>query len=139
LIKFHVRLPELQEELQGLLEETQKRLSELPSPPSPEPVNEIIRLVTKFTRNLARHIEGSPEGDGLLQSIRPYQNDFKQAIRATAPEFRPYDSASPQSGLPEPPSFLSQEERAVDYPPTNMGICIHIDEVMNLAQKYVWQ
>ena len=35
--------------------------------------------------------EGTPEADGLLQSIRPTQMRFRKAIRATAPAFRPYE------------------------------------------------
>ena len=29
--------------------------------------------------------------DGLLQAIRPAQEKFRQAIRITAPDFRPYE------------------------------------------------
>ena len=98
---------------------------------------EVLHLVGDFLRDLSQHLEGTPEEDGLLQSIRPAQLKFKQAIRATVPKFVPYEKSSPTRSLPSP-TFLANEENesedAFQITTDTEGV-IHIDEVSHRAQK----
>lgn len=113
------------------LKQTRKELNELPSPPSRDARSEIYRLVTSFTRDLSRCIEGSPEANGILQSIRPLQEKFRKAIRATAPNFRPYKRGGGDGRNFVNPGFLSSEEKLKTMP-DNQSI-IHVDEVVAMA------
>lgn len=92
-LNFHnfIRLPQIQEELEKTIIRTRSLLAELPPAPSDKPRNEISTLLHKFTSDVARHIEGVPDEDGLLQAIRPAQNRFRMLIRMTAPNFRPFE------------------------------------------------
>ncbi|KAI9508380.1 P-loop containing nucleoside triphosphate hydrolase protein [Russula earlei] len=83
------RLPIIQKQLDKLLEKTDQELHVLPSPPSSEPLKDVIRLITNFTREMEKQVEGIPENGGLLQQIRPQQEAFRTAIRTTAPCFIP--------------------------------------------------
>lgn len=132
---FFLRLPKLEDELLVQLKKTRKELNDLPSPPSRDPKGEIYRLVTSFTQDLSRCIEGSPEADGILQSIRPLQEKFRKAIRATAPNFRPYKRGGGGGKEFYNPGFLSNEEQMYVMP--NNQTIIHVDEVMAMALRYV--
>ncbi|THG92532.1 hypothetical protein EW026_g8396 [Hermanssonia centrifuga] len=115
---------------------------------------EIIHLVAGFTRHLSKHLEGTPDDGGLLQSVRPAQEDFKRAIRATAPDFRAHprratikrsarvsygeseeeeEEEEVQESIPLP-TFLSNEEVVGKLDGQNP---IYIDEVMRRADKAI--
>ena len=133
---FTLSLPEIHEELQHHLRKTEKQIEDLPKPPSNDPFSEVLHLIGEFTRSLARHLEGTPAPDGLIQTIRPMQIQFQRAIRATAPDFRPYArSEAATRNLPEA-SFLENEERFEARPEDN-GKEIFIDEVFERAQMWV--
>lgn len=89
LITMPWRLPAIQQELKKLIERTNIELHDLPSPPSSEPLREILRLITDLTRAVEKQVKGVPGRDGLLQQIRPQQEEFRTAIRTTAPCFVP--------------------------------------------------
>ncbi|GJF00698.1 P-loop containing nucleoside triphosphate hydrolase protein [Phanerochaete sordida] len=82
------RLPELQEELEKLIQGTEEGLRQLSKAPSQDVFTEIIHLLGDFSQDLATCLEGTPDRDGLLQQIRPHQAVFKKSIRSTAPDFR---------------------------------------------------
>ncbi|CAL1711881.1 unnamed protein product [Somion occarium] len=139
------RLPELQDELQILLEKTQESLKTLPKPPSTDVLTEILHLIGDFSRDLAKHLEGTPDEDGLLQAIRPAHEAFKRAIRATAPNFKPFEKNKQSFTMShmlgeetdvDTPSFLSNEEdpTSKESGPTN---AIYIDEVMERAKRAI--
>lgn len=133
-------------------------LRQLPKPPSNDAFAEILHLVSDFGRDMARHLEGTPEGHGLLQTLRPVQEWFKKAIRQTAPDFRPelapkseksqswsrgddevFDVPScPDSEDEEnkfrQPDFLRAEEPDI-WDVVNDGKAIYVDEVMKRAQQ----
>jgi hypothetical protein len=85
-------------------------LAELPKAPSGDPFSEVLNLLSGFLRDLERHLEGIPEKDGLLQAVGPSYLEFKKAIRATAPEFLPYERIRAGSLVPRKPQFLDNEE-----------------------------
>lgn len=126
----------LQEELQELLRKTDESLRGLPKPPSTDALTEILNVIGDFSRDVAKHVDGLPDKNGLLQTIRPAQESFRQAIRGTAPDFRPSERGDKEATPLLPPNFLGVEERCdvyyvVDREP------IYIDEVMHRAQEYV--
>ena len=122
-----IRLPGLADELQDLLKHTERRLQNLPKPPSSNPINEIIEMVSGFSRSLSTFVEGTPDEEGIHQTIQPLHLKFKKAIEETAPNFRPYKSGERVEY--EPPTFLAAEK-------TGLGPddgAIHIDRVMDMA------
>ena len=126
LLEFF-RLPELADELQDLLKQTELRLRKLPKPPSANPVGEIIEMVSGFSRSLSTYVEGTPDEQGIHQTIQPLHMKFKDAIRETAPDFRPYKSGERLSY--EPPTFLAAEKLELGSDDS----AIYVDEVMKMA------
>ncbi|KIK82818.1 hypothetical protein PAXRUDRAFT_832134 [Paxillus rubicundulus Ve08.2h10] len=135
------RLPEIQKELMDALQDTEAHLRALPRAPSNDPVGEVLQVLSSFTRGLSRRLEGTPEEDGLLQTIRPYQLAFKRAIRETAPNFVPWDKSRRGCQLPKA-DFLANEEgddkgSGSDPESVSEDDCskkIYINEVFDRAQ-----
>ncbi|KIJ63497.1 hypothetical protein HYDPIDRAFT_29303 [Hydnomerulius pinastri MD-312] len=107
------RLPEIQEELTNALQDTEAKWRALPKAPSNDAVGEVLHVLSLFARDLSRRLEGTPDEDGLIQSIRPHQQAFKRAIRETAPNFIPWESKGPHKHLPKA-EFLANEEEDDD-------------------------
>lgn len=132
------RLPELQEELQKLIQQTDEALRSLPKPPSADPLGETLHLISAFVQDLSNHVEGTPNEQGLLQAIRPAHLGFKSSIRATAPNFK----ARRCNGIvgeemefaDAAPAFLRNEEDT-SVPLSVTSKPIYIDEVMKRADK----
>ena len=138
------RLPEIQEELYRVLQQTENELEELPPPPPSNPLGEVLRVLDEFRRDLSERFEGTPDTDGLLQNIRPHTTKFRRRIRATAPDFVPWEShrAGQPSVMPAA-TFLSNEEESEsdalhDGPVESVGSEIHVDQVMDRAQTSVF-
>ena len=89
-------------------------------------------LVTASVRK-SQYVEGTPGADGLLQAIRPKQQEFKEAVRNTAPDFRPFEKTDDDLVAESltVPEFLSNEEKPC-LPKDDDG-AIYVDEVMDLA------
>ncbi|KAF9222274.1 hypothetical protein BS17DRAFT_735704, partial [Gyrodon lividus] len=111
------RLPEIQEELMSALQDTETKLRKLPSAPSNDPVGEVLHVLRNFTRDLSRHLEGTPDERGLLQTIRPHQGAFKRAILETAPSFLPWAKTTTDRELPKPQFLVNEEENNMDSDP----------------------
>jgi hypothetical protein len=132
------RLPEIHEELQKLLRQTETSIHQLPKPPSSDPFGEVLHLIADFTSDLSRHVEGTPNPDGLMQSIRPAQVRFRSAIRATVPEFRPYERRhAAKRSLPAPDFLANEEQENEDEECSSISDIICIDEVFERTQMYV--
>lgn len=138
------RLPDIHKELYNILRKTQDEMRKLPKAPSTDPVGEVWNVVGQFSSQLSRRLEGTPDKDGILQSIRPHQQAFKRAVRATAPRFIPWG----KNDVRELPAidFLANEEDEpqepqvgppVDTPrlPTPQLDKIYIEDVLNHAQR----
>ncbi|KAI0319264.1 P-loop containing nucleoside triphosphate hydrolase protein [Amylostereum chailletii] len=130
------RLPEIRQEVEGFLARTTEDINRLPQPPSTEPVSAIIQLVVDFTRDVEKNVQGLPGKGGLLQTIRPFDQEFHQAIRRTAPDFRPYKRGSRHSTPVPSPDFLQNEEDLSSISPTS-GDEIYIEDVMEIARDAV--
>ncbi|PPQ82662.1 hypothetical protein CVT24_004200 [Panaeolus cyanescens] len=107
------RVPEIRMEIDRIIRETKDEIASLPR----EPRNgyTIFTLVKEFTNDLARHIRGVPDDPntdslGLIQSIRPGQENFRRAIRKTAPRFRPFGRCDDGIKHLRKPLFFVQEE-----------------------------
>jgi hypothetical protein len=139
ILKHIDRLPELQEELNRLIKLAQEEISRLPSPPSSEPVSEILKLIGAFTRSIQRLVDGVPEKTGLLQTLRGPRDKFKETIRHTAPYFLPLEKnvglvKSLSLPLVPPFSFLSSEEKW-EQELCNSSSPIFINDVLETANK----
>ncbi|KAI5117950.1 hypothetical protein M0805_004715 [Coniferiporia weirii] len=123
------RLPELQNELQALLQHTEESINELPAPPSSDALAEMVQFIGNFSSDVSRLVEGTPGKGGLIQSIRSEQDKFRKEILSLAPNFKPYKKGSKAIDLPQM-DFISDEEADEK---TKKGIPIHVDEVMDLV------
>ncbi|TBU52257.1 P-loop containing nucleoside triphosphate hydrolase protein [Dichomitus squalens] len=131
------RLPIIQEELHKLLSATDERLTQLPKPPSSDVLSEVLFLLSTFSKSLGRYLEGTTKADGLLQSIRPPCDTFRKAIRATEPDFRPYEHTLPRQN-PHAHKFVAAaflENEGYTYIPENDSRAIFIDDVMKRAHE----
>ncbi|KAG6810923.1 hypothetical protein H0H92_009758 [Tricholoma furcatifolium] len=107
------RLPQIQDEIDRSIANIRESIRNLPKPPSSDPRNEISTLLHTFVRELAKHVAGTPT-DGLLQAIRPAQDDFRRAIRATAPDFQPFERRYRNKKKIGSADFLVSEEGRED-------------------------
>ncbi|GLB38018.1 putative TRAFAC class dynamin-like GTPase superfamily, dynamin Fzo YdjA family protein [Lyophyllum shimeji] len=108
------RLPQIQDEIEKSIIITRDALNALPKPPSSDPQNEVANLLHKFVRDLSKHVEGVPE-EGLLQSIRPAQERFRRAVRATAPDFQPFEKRHAKKKRIGKANFLQSEDGHEDF------------------------
>lgn len=141
------RLPQIEIELETALQQTRASIQRLPKPPSDDAILEVMTMVHSFTRELDQMIEGVPHVDGLIQTIRPAQEEFRRNIRRTAPDFRPFESnqkrGKSQHVFPDP-DFLRDEEGHNHWlPPSNneqasitARVPIYVDQVLTRAEKY---
>jgi hypothetical protein len=134
------RLPELQEEVDRLLEQTDNDISRLPNMPSAdaEPMGELLRLIGLFVRALEQVVTGTPDADGLIQALRGPQQEFMNRIRRTAPDFRPLERSGHTNGIPAmpgflEPDFLSSEEQESQWQQVEPSRIIYIEDVMERA------
>lgn len=116
------------------MSKTERDIERLPKPPSDQPLSEILRLVGGFVRDVEKHTEGTPASTGLLQQLRPFQEQFKRSIRSTAPMFCPFERQDVDANMPSP-SFLKNEDDAESLVLSSSKE-IYIDEVMEHARTY---
>lgn len=133
------RMPSLLNEIQKLSQSTQESLRALPAEISEDPAGAVLNLVMDFHREVARHVGGIPDGEGLIQKIRNAQQKFRQAIRRSAPDFRPFKrpttsdeekEASKMRGI----AFLSEETIEVGQISTTT---MFEDDVAKLSQQAI--
>lgn len=141
------RLPQIQIELETALQQTRASIQLLPKPPSDDAILEVTTLVHSFIRELDQMIEGVPHADGLIQTIRPAQEEFRRNIRRTAPDFRPFESGQKRGKIqpmfPDPDFLRDEEGREHWFPPSNneqasitARVPIYVDQVLTRAEKY---
>ncbi|KAG8220546.1 P-loop containing nucleoside triphosphate hydrolase protein [Butyriboletus roseoflavus] len=130
------RLPKIQEELANAIQETNTKLRSLPKAPSTDPIGEVLHALGNFVKDLDHHVVGTPEEDGLLQTIRPHQGAFKLAIRRTAPNFVPWEKTTSKV-LPRVEFLANEDGDNVDGDNDALGMepqQIYVDEVLKRAQ-----
>jgi hypothetical protein len=137
LIEIGARLPELQGELDKLLDKVNDDISGLPEPPSSEPMVEIMNRIGVFVRSIGHVVDGAPDENGLIQALQSPREQFKREIRRTAPDFLPLEQPRDESAalvLPQP-GFLSNEEAESEWRPNEAARIIFVDEVMKRANS----
>lgn len=110
------RLPEIQDEIENMINKTQKQIELLPKPPPKNALNEVAKLIKDFDSSLRMHIEGVPDKEGIIQQNRAPYGRFRSVIRRTAPEFRPFKlptGAGAKNKTLADPEFLTHEEEGV--------------------------
>ncbi|QRV83400.1 dynamin central region protein [Ceratobasidium sp. AG-Ba] len=90
-------LPSLKNEIQTLSEATVRSLRSLPPEVSGDPTATVLHLILDFCREISVQAAGVPDGDGLIQQLRSAQNNFQHAIKASAPDFRPFNHADDET------------------------------------------
>ncbi|KIM82118.1 hypothetical protein PILCRDRAFT_485567 [Piloderma croceum F 1598] len=88
-------LPNLRAETMKCLATCEQELAVLPKPIETEPATYMLGLVTSFVNDVERYVQGGPAAGRLIHENRAAFATFKQAIRRTAPNFRPYVNADP--------------------------------------------
>jgi hypothetical protein len=91
-----------------------------------------MQLIGTFVRSINHIVTGSPDDDGLIQTLRGPREKFKKEIRQTAPDFRPLERPRDINAalvLPEP-RFLSNEETELEWQPIEAKRAIFVDDVM---------
>lgn len=97
-----------------MLEQADHYISLLPSPPSSEPVMEILKPIGLFVRSVEQVVDDIPDENGLIQALREPQ-EFKKKIRPTALDFRLLerpDNVHAMPILPEPRFFSNEKQES---------------------------
>jgi GTP-binding protein EngB required for normal cell division len=129
------RLPGILVELQKLHRDTERDIQLLPKPPSNNPCQDILNLISNFTSDLSKHLEGIPDDEeGLIQAILLQQNCFQRVIKATPPTFRPYERRHFVEGFVED-IFDKEAADRLDITNEEKGNTIFVDDVFNRAQR----
>ena len=94
-------------------------------------------LITDFVRSVEDLVGGSPDENGLIQTLREPRVHFRKAIRQTAPDFRPLERPNDVRATPDlpPPTFLSSEEAEEDNEPSDPSKAIFVGDVMKRANS----
>ena len=93
-------------------------------------------MIGSFVRDIQQLVSGIPGENGLMQTLRGPQNEFKRAIRQTAPDFRPLERSAVVGTNPvPPPSFLLSEETEWEQQPSISSRPIFVDDVMVEANR----
>ncbi|KAJ7853672.1 P-loop containing nucleoside triphosphate hydrolase protein [Mycena olivaceomarginata] len=82
-------LPTLRKQLDALLEQYNAELLRLPSPPTSEPVAEVLLRISAFCNAFRAAVFGDDNKSVSQQNRRLYLQ-FKADIRSTCPDFRPF-------------------------------------------------
>ena len=90
-----------------MISRTREQIELLPKPPWQNALNEVAKLIKDFDADVRRHIEGVPYKEGIIQRIRNPQGKFRRAIRATAPDFQPFNRPTDsETEIRETPSYV---------------------------------
>ena len=109
--------------MQYIYNRTVKELKSLPEAPPPDACAEMMRMVSDFTADINQLVLGRPGEGELIQQLRIEQRRFRDNIRSTAPDFRPYLSNEAEDQV-EMDFLRCEEEDTFDQ-----GEIIHIVEI----------
>lgn len=103
------RIPRLGRDVDEKLAACNEDLKRLPPQITGEPASYVLALLSSFCVDVQSHIMGGPGTEALVQHNRRVYEEFKRAIRSTAPRFIPQPSANDV-----PPNFDTQETEDSD-------------------------
>ncbi|KAG8981461.1 hypothetical protein FRB90_007245, partial [Tulasnella sp. 427] len=140
-------LPAIQTKVVHHLADAKSSLAKLGPVNTEHPQTEVIRLLQEFASILASHIGGVPThpasappaaGDssrkpsvGIINALNKSYNRFRQRIRDTAPQFRPWSSKNDEE--PEVMEDMKIDDDLLNAPG---DMVYYLDEVMDMAQQY---
>lgn len=129
-------MPSLINEMQRLMQSTLDDLRALPAEVSDDPAAAVLSLVMDFHRDVNIHVEGVPDSDGLIQQIRAANDRFRRAIRASAPNFRPYkrDKDKDRKHTMPDMTFLAEEDDALPTEPQPLPD-LYEDDVSQMSKQ----
>lgn len=149
---FRRRLPNIQTQVVQQLSEAKVALAKFAPVNTEQPQTEVIRLLQEFSRTLAKHIDGVPPSlasfdsldedptdtasTGLLNALNKAYDRFRQRIRDTAPQFRPWSSNL--EAKHEELDLLADMKLDDDPLGVEGARVFYLDQVMNMAQKCVF-
>ena len=97
-------------------------------------------MIADFVQSIKNLVDGIIPGenhDGLIQTLRGPRDEFKKAIRQTAPFFIPLEHSIVNDTTPvsSVPSFLSNEEAEWEDEPDYVSSPIFVEEVLKNANS----
>jgi hypothetical protein len=131
-------LPQIKSELQLNIEKVEEQLSRMPREPSSNPQQDVTILLHQFSTDLFRHVEGIPDGSGVLQRLRPLQNAFRKEIRRTAPNFQPCEEPEEIQASSNTQYYFILEEDEKEYDAADVlshSRAIFLDEIMKKMEE----
>ncbi|TFY58284.1 hypothetical protein EVJ58_g6511 [Rhodofomes roseus] len=109
-------IPRLQREVDHKLSACYAELKTMPQQITGEPASYVLSLLSLFCVDVQSHVIGGPRTEALVQHNRREYEDFKCAIRSTAPRFIPLPSAKdapPVSDTNANPAVDDEDEESV--------------------------
>ena len=97
-----------------------------------------MKLIGDFVQSIKNLVDGIIPGenhDGLIQTLRGPRDEFRKAIRQTAPYFLPLERSQAVDTTPILPSFLSNEETEWEDEPCHGSSPIFINDVLANANS----
>lgn len=113
----------------------------MPVPNHADPRREIITVIRDFSKKVSKHIAGLPPPsvssatrptDGLIHQLNGAYERFRMAVHQTAPRFRPWMSSSYPQNVDNMCAAAGYDD-----PAGTGGPIFYLDEVMDLAKRYV--
>ena len=132
-LKRCARLPKLCKDAQIACDGYVAVLGGLPPPPPENPVSELLRLITAFSKTTNDWINGADRCESLIQSYRAANADFKVHIRQTAPDFRPFESAKAQKASNT--GFHSGIEDDAPYTGGSKSSTMYLPDIREYVQR----
>lgn len=114
--RIETNLPSLKKKLDALLKQYNEDLLQLPPAPSSEPAAEVLLRVTAFCEAFKAGVFGNDHKD-LAQGNRRLYLQFKQEIRSTSPDFRPFEGYEEYVN----PNIVDSEPRDVGVSAVEIG------------------
>jgi hypothetical protein len=99
---------------------------------------EILNLIGAFVHSVEHTVRGAPDENGLIQALRCEPRDqFKRAIRQTAPDFRPFKRPKDVTTVKAPPpiEFLANEESEWNHEHSDPKRAIFVEDVVKRANS----
>ncbi|KAG8903486.1 hypothetical protein FRB99_003229 [Tulasnella sp. 403] len=107
-------LPKLRLDATRSREVTKQLIAKLPPPMSDNPSAELLRMVTSFSLEFRNFSNGISDHASLIQKCKPAYEEFRLAIKNTAPDFRPYTQKEKKKYLDLTTRFKDPEDSSED-------------------------
>ncbi|KAK4703407.1 protein mago nashi, partial [Phenoliferia sp. Uapishka_3] len=144
LLKEFIRekLPGIVKTISTSLEKAEKRLQQLPPPPSADSTLELLQLCNRFTNKIKHLSYGLPDHQSVIQGATKEYRTFKKNILLTVPHFVPFEtnSKNPRKDTYREPNFLEgvdEEDMATDSSTSLTRLSMDLNEVRGIIQRAI--